>query len=125
MDCINRAELAGRLTKDPEMRYTPGGTAVTNASIATNRWAAASDGERKEFTEFHNLVAWQALASQVAELRKGDWLHVRGRIQSRSWEGQDGQKRRVSEIIVEEILPAEKRMATQATAAPIALDEPF
>jgi single-strand DNA-binding protein len=121
MDYVNRVELRGRLTKEPEMRYTPKGTAVTNASIATNRFTTVADGERKEFTEYHQLVAWQDLAKQLAELSKGDWVHVKGRIQSRSWEGQDGQKRRAFEVIVEEILPAESRVA--APAAPRALDE--
>src|SRR5438874_3437104 len=99
------------------MRYTPRGTAVANASIATNRSATAPDGEHKEFTEYHNLVGWQGFATQLSELCKGDWLHVRGRIQSRSWEGQDGQKRRAFEIIVEEILPAERKASAATTAA--------
>jgi len=122
VDYVNKAEVCGRLTRDPEMRYTPRGTAVCNVSIATNRFANAPDGERREFTEYFTLVAWQGLASQVAALCKADWLHVKGRIQSRSWQGQDGQKRRVTEIIVEEILSAEGRTAPAAAAA---LDEDF
>ena len=117
MDCLNRVELRGRLTRDPEMRYTPRGTAVANCSIATNRSVTTSDGEHKEFTEYHNLVGWEGFATQLGELCKSDWLHVRGRIQSRSWEGQDGQKRRTTEVIVEEILPIERKAAAATTAA--------
>jgi len=58
MSNLNKALLIGRLTKDPEMRYTPSGTAVTNFSIATNRWSTGPDGERKEFTDYHNIVAY-------------------------------------------------------------------
>ena len=72
MEYRNHVELCGRLTKDPEMRYTPKGTAVTNASIATNRFATAPDGERKEFTEFHNLVLWADLGTQIADIAVAD-----------------------------------------------------
>lgn len=114
-DDINRVELRGRLTNDPQMRHTPRGTAVASASMATNRWATAANGERRELTEYHNLVAWQGLAAQMAEqLCKGDMLHVRGRIQTRSWEGQDGQKRRTTEVVVEEIVPAKARVGQPA-----------
>src|SRR5256885_4863863 len=104
MSNLNKALLIGRLTKDPEMRYTPSGTAVTNFSIATNRWSTGPDGERKEFTDYHNIVAYpigkRNLAETVAQYtRKGALVFIQGRIQTRSWEGQDGQKRRVTEII--------------------------
>src|SRR6202521_5229558 len=104
MSNLNKALLIGRLTKDPEMRYTPSGTAVTNFSIATNRWSSGPDGERKEFTDYHNIVAYpigkRNLADTVAQYtRKGALVYVEGRIQTRSWEGQDGQKRRGRVII--------------------------
>src|SRR5438309_9410163 len=103
MSNLNKALLIGRLTKDPEMRYTPSGTAVTNFSIATNRWSSGQEGERKEFTDYHNIVAYNAgkrnLAEIVAEYtRKGALVFVEGRIQTRSWEGQGGQTRRSTEI---------------------------
>jgi|SRR5690349_14730011 single-strand DNA-binding protein len=108
MSNLNKALLIGRLTKDPEMRYTPSGTAVTNFSIATNRWSSGADGERKEFTDYHNIVAYNAGKRNLAEIvaqytRKGALVYVEGRIQTRSWEGQDGQKRRTTEIIANDV----------------------
>jgi single-strand DNA-binding protein len=114
MSNLNKALLIGRLTKDPEMRYTPSGTAVTNFSIATNRWSTGPDGERKEFTDYHNIVAYpigkRNLAETVAQYtRKGALVFVEGRIQTRSWEGQDGQKRRITEIIANDVQFLEPR----------------
>ena len=108
MSNLNKALLIGRLTKDPEMRYTPSGTAVTNFSIATNRWSTGPEGERKEFTDYHNIVAYNAGKRNLAEVvaqytRKGALVYVEGRIQTRSWEGQDGQKRRTTEIIANDV----------------------
>jgi single-strand DNA-binding protein len=108
MSNLNKALLIGRLTKDPEMRYTPSGTAVTNFSIATNRWSSGPDGERKEFTDYHNIVAYNAGKRNLAEVvaqytRKGALVFIEGRIQTRSWEGQDGQKRRTTEIIANDV----------------------
>jgi single-strand DNA-binding protein len=108
MSNLNKALLIGRLTKDPEMRYTPSGTAVTNFSIATNRWSSGPDGERKEFTDYHNIVAYNAGRRNLAEIvaqytRKGALVFIEGRIQTRSWEGQDGQKRRTTEIIANDV----------------------
>ncbi len=123
MSNLNKALLIGRLTKDPEMRYTPSGTAVTNFSIATNRWSTGPDGERKEFTDYHNIVAYpigkRNLAETVAQYtRKGALVFVEGRIQTRSWEGQDGQKRRVTEIIANDVQFLEPRGATAGAGAP-------
>ena len=108
MSNLNKALLIGRLTKDPEMRYTPSGTAVTNFSIATNRWSSGPEGERKEFTDYHNIVAYNAGKRNLAEIvaqytRKGALVFIEGRIQTRSWEGQDGQKRRTTEIIANDV----------------------
>jgi len=119
MSNLNKALLIGRLTKDPEMRYTPSGTAVTNFSIATNRWSSGPDGERKEFTDYHNIVAYpigkRNLAETVAQYtRKGALVFVEGRIQTRSWEGQDGQKRRVTEIIANDVQFLEPRASGAA-----------
>jgi len=105
---LNRAELIGRLTRDPEMRYTPSGQPVTSFSIATNRYASGPEGDRREYTDYHNIVCWNIgkrnLAVTVAQyLRKGSMVYVEGRIQTRSWEGQDGQKRRATEIVANDV----------------------
>jgi single-strand DNA-binding protein len=114
MSNLNKSLLIGRLTKDPEMRYTPSGTAVTNFSIATNRWSSGPEGERKEFTDYHNIVAYNAGKRNLAEIvaqytRKGALVFIEGRIQTRSWEGQDGQKRRTTEIIANDVQFLESR----------------
>ena len=114
MSNLNKALLIGRLTKDPEMRYTPSGTAVTNFSIATNRWSSGPDGERKEFTDYHNIVVYNIGKRNLAEIvaqytRKGALVYIEGRIQTRSWEGQDGQKRRTTEIVANDVQFLESR----------------
>ena len=116
MSNLNKALLIGRLTKDPEMRYTPSGTAVTNFSIATNRWSKGPDGESKEVPEYHNIVAYSGGRRNLAEIvaqytRKGALVFIEGRIQTRSWEGQDGQKRRTTEIIANDVQFLEPRGA--------------
>ncbi len=100
----NRVELIGNLTRDPEMRFTPSGTAVCTFSIATNR-TFISDGERKEEADFHRIVAWSKLAELCSQLlKKGNRVFVSGRLQNRSWEGQDGQQRQTTEIVIEDMI---------------------
>src|ERR1700746_317379 len=108
MSNLNKALLIGRLSKDPEMRYTPSGTAVTNVSIVTNRWSPGPDGDRKELTDYHHIAAYNAGKRNLAEVvaqytRKGALVFIEGRIQTRSWEGQDGQKGRTTEIIANDV----------------------
>jgi single-strand DNA-binding protein len=100
---LNKVMLIGRLTRDPEMRYTPSGSPVTTFSLATNRYGQSTDGEKKEYTDYHNVVAWNIGQRKLAEicgsyLHKGNLVYVEGRLQTRSWEGQDGQKRKTTEI---------------------------
>jgi single-strand DNA-binding protein len=95
---------------------------VTNFSIATNRWSSGPDGERKEFTDYHNIVAYPIGKRNFAEIvaqytRKGALVYVEGRIQTRSWEGQDGQKRRVTEIIANDVQFLEPRGSANAGGA--------
>ncbi len=101
---LNRASIIGNCTRDPEMRYIPNGQGVTSFSVATNRrWS--KDGEDKEETEFHNIVAWGKLAEIAHQLlKKGARVYVEGRLQTRSWEGQDGVNRQKTEIIAESII---------------------
>ena len=91
---LNKAMLIGNLTRDPEARTTPDGTPVTTFSIATNfRWTDAQ-GNKQERAEFHNIVAWRKLAEICGQyLKKGARTYVEGRIQTRSWDDQQGTKR--------------------------------
>ncbi|MBI2021669.1 single-stranded DNA-binding protein [Candidatus Daviesbacteria bacterium] len=100
----NRVELIGNLTRDPELRYTPQGTAVVTFSIATNR-SYVSDGERREEVDFHRIVAWNKLAELCSQLlKKGNRVFVSGRLQNRSWETQEGQSRQTTEIVIEDMI---------------------
>ena len=100
---LNKAIIAGRVTQDPETRMTGSGTAVSNFSVATNRYWT-KDGQRQEETEFHNIVAWARTAEIVRDyLKKGQLVLIEGRLQTRSWEGQDGKKNYKTEIIAEQL----------------------
>ena len=97
--------LIGRFGSDPELRYTPHGTAVANFSIATSEeWKDKNTGEKKERTEWHRVVAWRRLGEICGEyLAKGKQIYVEGRIQTRSWEDKDGNKRYTTEIVASDI----------------------
>ncbi|RME19487.1 MAG: single-stranded DNA-binding protein [Candidatus Zixiibacteriota bacterium] len=99
---VNKAILIGNLGKDPELRYTPSGKAVVQFSLATtDRWTD-QNGERKESTTWHNIVAWGRQAEVMNEyLRKGKQVYIEGRIDNRSYEDKEGNKRYVSEIVVQ------------------------
>lgn len=100
----NRIELIGNLTRDPELRYTPSGTAVATIGLATNR-TYTSDGEKKEEVDFHKIIAWGKLAELCNQLmKKGSRVFVSGRLQYREWVGQDGNKRRDAEIVLEDMI---------------------
>lgn len=98
---LNKVMLIGNLGKDAETRYTPSGTAVTNFSVATTaRSKDAQTGEWKEYTDWHDVVLWRA--EKVAEyLTKGRQVYVEGRLQTRSWEDQNGQKRYRTEVVAD------------------------
>jgi single-strand DNA-binding protein len=121
---LNKVMLIGRLTRDPEMRYTPKGDPVTSFSLATNRYGQGADGEKKEFVEYHNIVAWNIGRRNLAEvcgqyLHKGNLVYVEGRLQTRSWEGQDGQKRKTTEVVATEVQFLEPRGAAQPGREPL------
>lgn len=101
---INKAIIAGNVTRDPELKAIPSGIKVTNFSVATNRfWKDAQTGERKEMAEYHNIVVFGRQAENVAQyVKRGSQVSVIGRIQTRSWE-QDGQKKYRTEIIAEDV----------------------
>ena len=102
---LNKVYLIGRMASDPEFRTTPSGQEVATLRIATSRiWNDRTSGERRENTEFHTVVVWSRLA-QIANqyLNKGGLVMIEGRLQTRSWEGQDGIKRYRTEIIAENL----------------------
>ena len=103
---LNKVLLIGNLTRDPELRYTPQGTAVCTIGIATNRqWTPADGGERQEEVEYHRIVAWAKLAEICAQiLHKGRKVYVEGRLQTRTWAGQDGQERSTTEVVIDTMI---------------------
>lgn len=97
--------LIGNLTRDPEMRYTPQGTAVTTFGLATNRSWKTDTGEVRDEADFHNIVAWNKLAEICSQLlKKGLKVYVEGRIQTRTYTGQDNVQRTKTEIIIEDMM---------------------
>ncbi len=101
---LNKCMVIGRLGADPEMRYTANGDAVTNFSVAASRTYTTASGERREETEWFRVVTWRRLAETCGQyLSKGRLVYVEGRIQTRSYEGQDGQKRYITELIAEDV----------------------
>ncbi len=113
---LNRVMLIGRCTADPEMRYLPSGVPVTQLRIATNRYGSSPEGERREFTDYHDVVVWNLGQRKLAELagqflHKGSLVYIEGRLQTRSWDGQDGQKRYRTEVNANDIQFLEARGA--------------
>lgn len=104
MAAVNKAILIGNLGKDPELRYTPGGQAVASFSLATSEKWRDKDGVLQDKTEWHNIVVWGRQAETAKEyLAKGRQVYVEGRIQTRSWEDKDGNKRYTTEIVAQRL----------------------
>jgi single-strand DNA-binding protein len=104
---VNKVILIGTLGKDPELKYTPQGTAVTKFSMATNEsFKDKQSGEWKERTEWHNIVCWQRTAEVAAEyLKKGGKVYIEGRLTTRSWDDKDsGQKRYMTEVVANDLV---------------------
>ena len=98
---LNKVMLIGRLGQDPEIRYTQSGSAVANATIATNDYWTDKQGEKQERTEWHSLVLWDRLADLAQSyLKKGSQVYVEGRLQTKNWEDQQGQKHYKTEVVV-------------------------
>ena len=107
---LNKCMIIGNLGRDREMRYTPSGQAVTQFTVAVNRNYKDAQGERQEETEWFRVVAWARQAEFAAEyLRKGSKVYIEGRLQTRQWEGQDGQKRYTTELVANTIQNLERR----------------
>ncbi|HOV21283.1 MAG TPA: single-stranded DNA-binding protein [Candidatus Ratteibacteria bacterium] len=106
---LNKVFLIGRLTRDPELRYTSSGQAVTTCRLAVNREYSAKTGEKKEETCYVNLVVWGKRAEVAAEfLKKGNLIFAEGRLNYRTWENNDSEKRSVLEVVVENFQFLEK-----------------
>jgi single-strand DNA-binding protein len=123
---LNRAQILGNMTKDPEMRYTPNGQAVASFSVATNRrWKGRDGGADGEDTQFHNIVVWGKQAEAVVPmLKKGGPVFVEGRLQTRNWEGQDGVKRYMTEIVADNIIVLNSRAEGSANFMSRSNDNP-
>lgn len=103
---LNKVMLIGNLTRDPNLRFTGTGTAVCSFGIATNRTVMSGDGgDKEERVDFHNIVSWAKLAEICGQLlHKGDKVYVEGRLQTRDWKGNDGQDRRITEIVIDHMM---------------------
>jgi single-strand DNA-binding protein len=118
---INKVILIGNLGADPEVRYTPANTAVCNLSVATSeQWRDKQTGEQQEKTEWHRVVMFSRLGEIAGEyLRKGSKVYIEGRIQTRKWQGQDGQDRYTTEIVANEMQMLDSRGGGGGGAAPM------
>lgn len=102
---LNKVMIIGHLGRDPEMRFTPSMRPVTNFSVATSRSWNTSDGERRTETEWFNVVAWGSLAEICNKyLSKGQQVYIEGRLQTRRWEDDDGNKRSTVEVVAKEMI---------------------
>lgn len=102
---VNRVCLLGNLTRDPELKHTASGTAVATMSIATNERFKDKSGQWQDKPEYHNVVLWQRLAEIATEyLKKGRAVYVEGRLQTRSWDDKQGQKKYATEIVASDLV---------------------
>jgi len=122
MASMNRVFLIGNLTRAPELRYTPSGTAVADPRMAVNRYYNTQGGERREETCFLTVVVWGKQAESCGEyLDKGSQIFVEGRLQTRDWEGKDGQKRTATEVVAERVQFMSRTKGAPAGGAPAAV----
>lgn len=112
MRSLNKVQLIGNLTRDPELRYTPQGSAVCTFGLATNRYWVTESGEKREEAEFHRIVAWNKLAELCSQLLfKGRRTYIEGRLQTRNWTAQDGTQRQTTEIVISDMLILDSKRA--------------
>ena len=124
---LNKVMVIGHVGREPEMRYMPSGKPVTSFSVATSRSWTNSEGERRQDTEWFNVVAWGNLAEVCKQhVRKGQQVYVEGRLQTRSWEDHEGKKRFRTELVANEmILLGDRRGAAEATGSTAEGEEEF
>ena len=120
---VNKVMLIGRLGRDPEMRYTPGGTPVCNFTLATDENFKDKSGQWQKRTEWHRIVAWSGLAERCSQiLKKGNLAYIEGRLQTREWNDRDGNKRTTTEIVANRMRAltprGERGLEMEAAAAP-------
>ncbi len=116
---LNRVQIIGNLGRDPEMRYTPNGKPVTAFTVAVSRSWVKPEGERVEKTEWFNVVAWDRLAEICSQhLTKGSLVYVEGRLETRSWEAENGQKHFRTEIVANEMIILDRRGRVTELATP-------
>lgn len=126
MKSLNKVQLIGNLTKDPELKYTPTGTAVVTFSVATNRQWTTDQGEKKDEADFHRCVAWNKLAEICANLlKKGRKVYVEGRLQNRSWQGQDGQTRYTTEVVISDMILLDSKGGSEGVTEEFNVPEDF
>ena len=115
MRSVNKVILIGNLTRDPEVRQTPNGQAVTTFGIATNRDWVTRDNQRHTSSEFHEVVAWSRLAEISAQyLKKGKLVYIEGYLKTRSWDTPEGTKKFKTEIVIQDMIMLEKREGATA-----------
>jgi single-strand DNA-binding protein len=127
---VNKVILIGNLGADPEIRYTPSGAAVANFRIATSdEWTDKNTGEKQERTEWHRIVAWRRLGEICGEyLRKGSQVFIEGKIQTRSWEDREGNRRYMTEIVAQSMQmlgPAGKGGRDEPAGERFGVEEPI
>ncbi len=123
---LNKVMVIGNVGRDPEMRYIPSGKPVTSFSVATSRSWTNSEGERREETEWFNVVAWGNLAEICKQhLRKGQQVYVEGRLQTRSWEDHEGNKHFRTELVANEMIVLGKRRDVAEGVPSIGGEEEF
>lgn len=117
--CINEVLLLGYVGKDPEVKAIPSGAKVANFSIATTESWVDNNNQKQERTEWHNIVAWRGVAEIIEKyVRKGSRLLLKGKIQTRSWDDQNGQKRYMTEIVLSDLTLLGDKNGGQAQAQP-------
>jgi single-strand DNA-binding protein len=123
---LNRVQLIGNLTRDPELRYTPAGNAVCTFGLATNRSWTTDAGEKREEVDFHRIVAWNKLAELCSQfLVKGRKVYVEGRLSTRNWTAQDGSQKSTTEVVIDDMILLDKQGGSAGAAEHSGSEESF